>query len=684
MKSRVIKLDKTLLIGSLISFIIPFAIMLIGYFIRDIAPFGERTVCSMDGFSQYWPMLQNMSDAIKRGEIFYSFNGALGFNLWAQSAYYTNSPMWLLIYFLPYSAQLTALNLLVVFKFCLASLFFYLRLYFNREKADKLRLLFVFPCLSISWGLSGYMLAFINQLMWTDVVMLLPLVIFGLEKLFREQKVSLYIITLFLSVWSCFYLSYMVCIFAALYFMYLTFSEKTSFGEFFKKGSLFAISSLISVGSAAVVLIPVYKALSLTIASDLGFDGALEFKYGLIEMLKNLLPFRDPSLEYGAPNLYFGIISLLFLLCGLFSKKIGRRKKLLAAAFLLFMLFTMSLNLGDFVWHGFHYPNQLPGRQSFLFIFLALSFAASVLCVADMKKSLLTILSALLLFEVCFNAAGQIGSKIWASNSSSLNRYDDIMSEFVPLQNEDDFVRIELADQKKNNGPQQYSFKGVTYYSSTMTGDAYNFFQALGISKYAKNVSVYYDQSDITNALFGIRYILTQRTEKDEKGNTEYFYNINENENALDLAFICNDEILSFNLTDHEKGEKAQKALWDALVQEDNGSFELQAKKLQQMGMNITYFDTDRIKGTIHAEKDSVLMTTVPNDGGWKIFIDGKETEVLKLADYFCGAKLTKGDHEIEMVYTVPGIKAGAAISVLSLVLILILIAFLKKKEFKI
>ena len=75
------------------AFVIPCLVVLVSFIVKGIEPFGGRTLCSMDGFSQYYPMLMNMTEALKDGEIFYSFNGALGFNLWAQSAYYTNSPL---------------------------------------------------------------------------------------------------------------------------------------------------------------------------------------------------------------------------------------------------------------------------------------------------------------------------------------------------------------------------------------------------------------------------------------------------------------------------------------------------------------------------------------------------------------------------------------------------------------
>ena len=681
MKSRVVKTDSEIIKGAVVSFVVPFMVMLAGFALRGISPFGERTLCSMDGFSQYWPMLENMSDAIKNGELFYSFNGALGFNLWAQSAYYTNSPLWFLVYFLPHSVQLTAINLLVVLKLCLSSLLFYLRLICSHSTNEKIKKTLIFPTLSVAWGLSGYMLAFINQLMWTDVIMLLPLTVWGLELLFRKEKPTLYIITLFLSVWSCFYLSYMVCIFVVLYFLYMTLKDRVNFSDFFRKGCIFAVSSVLSAGMAAVVLIPTYKALGLTLASDMGFEGTLELSFSFMEMLKNFLPLRKPSLEYGAPNLYFGITGVALLLVGLFRKNEEKRKKVLDISFLLFMMLSMSINFGEFIWHGFHYPNQLPARQSFLFIFLALSFAAGYISLTDMKKKTAKILCGILLFELCLNGVVQTTGHIWAAKSSSLNRYDSIMSEFTPLEDEELFQRIEFTDVKKNNSTQQYSFKGVTYYSSTMTGDAYNFFQAIGQPRYAKNVSVYYEQSDITNALFGIRHILTEKKTKLKNGTDKYEFTVTENENALPLAFLCSDDIRNFRLKDYEQGKETQKALWNALTENDEATFSSQVKELQKNGIKITYFDTDRIAGTITAPEESVMMTTIPYDGGWKIYVDGEETEVIKLADYFCSAVLPKGDHEIKFVYTVPGIKAGAMLSVLSLIGTVAIIIITNKKK---
>ena len=670
MKKKSLLVDRCVLIGCAMAFVLPIIPAFAGFTIKGIAPFGDRTLCSMDGFSQYYPMLENMADALKNGELFYSFNGALGFNLWAQSAYYTNSPLWLLVYILPHSAQLVGINLMVVFRFCLSSLFFYYRLYDRYRESDDIKKCVVFPVISLCYGLSGYTLAFANQFMWADVVMLLPLVILGLERIFDDRKPFLYIITLFLCMWTCFYLSFMVCIFVCLYFLYLAVIKKDSLKGIVKKGVIFAGSSLLSAALAAVVLIPVYKALSLTLASELGFEGTLLFKYTVKEMLTMLLPFRKPSLEYQAPNLYCGVVSVVMLAVACFSKKISLRKKLASGVFLLFMFFSMSLNLGEFVWHGFHYPNQLPGRQSFLFIFLVLSFFAGFVAVTSVKKLLLVGVSAVLCVEISLNTCCQLGENVWASLKTSIRRHDSSLSQFAEHEDNEIFTRVEWADVKKNNYPQQYAYKGVTYYSSTMSGDAYNFFQQLGIPRYAKNVSVYYYQSDITNSLFGLEYIMQS------DGST-----VLQNPYALPLGFVADKGVLDFDLYAQEKGAATQHALWLSLTGDKYMDFASQAERLQSQGMEITCFDTDRIEGTLTAENGGVLLFTIPYDGGWTLKVDGKTVPLTKVAGYLSGAEITAGSHEIEMVYTVPGIVAGGIISGAGVIVLAAWIIICKKRK---
>lgn len=654
---KLIKKDKTVPLTLALSFCLPATVLLICFAVCEIAPFGDRTLCSMDGYSQYYPMLMNMSDAIKKGELFYSFNGALGFNLWAQSAYYTNSILWLPLYFLPHSAQVSYINLSVLFRLSLAGLFFCVYLVRTHRNLTYKKSVILFPALSLVWALSGYMSAFINQLMWTDVVVLLPLTILGIEHIKEKRSPLLYVFALFISIVSCFYISFMVCIFAVLWFLFVMFRESLPWKDRLICSVKFGASSLLAGGMSAAVIIPVYKALSLTKASDIGFDGILEANYSLKDFLLRILPFQKTSLEYDLPNIYCTVTVFVLFFFFLFSNKLTRRRRVITFIFVTFMFLSMSINLGEFIWHGFHYPNQLPARQSFLAVFLMLTVAAEYFSVCKIKKKAFYALTALLFVGATLNFAVQFSRDVWISRVNSLQKYDPVMSSFTSLDDKDVFSRMEWTDTKKNNYPQQYGYKGITYYSSTMSADAYDFFQQTGMERYAKNVSVRYKQSDILNALFSVKYIISG----------EHGGKIAENKSILSLGFVCSDSVYVFEPSEVKKPELGQQLLWDCLCGKNMISFKEGFELLSENQMEITLFDTDYIEGRLSSSRDGIFFTSVPYDEGWEIFIDGEKKETEKAAGYFLSCPIEKGNHEITLKYTVPGIKAGAAISLISL-----------------
>lgn len=667
---KLTKADKTVPLILALSFALPAVVILICFAVCDIAPFGDRTLCSMDGYSQYYPMLMNMSEAIQNGEPFYSFNGALGFNLWAQSGYYTNSLLWIPLCFLPHSMHINYIDLSILFRLSLGGLFFCFYLLNTHKELSYKKSVFLFPVLSLVWSLSGYMTAFMNQIMWTDVVVLLPLVILGIQYIKEKRSPLLYILSLFFSIASCFYISFMVCIFSVLWFAFLMFREKILWREKIENAIKFGIYSLLAGGMSAAVIIPVYKALSLTKASVLGFEGVLEVNYSLKDFLLRLLPFQETSLEYDIPNLYCTVTVFILFFLFLFSKKFTVRHRISAFVFVSFMFISMSVNLGEFIWHGFHYPNQLPARQSFLVIFLMLTLAAEYLSVTDLKMKLFYVLVGIVSVGAILNFSVQFSRDVWTSRVNSLQKYESVMKNFTALDDEEAFARMEWTDTKKNNYPLQYGYKGISYYSSTMSGDAYDFFQQTAMDKYAKNVSVRYKQSDILNALFSVKYIMSG----------EHGGKITENENILSLGFVCSDSVYVFEPSKIKKPELGQQLLWDCICGKKFTSFSEGYSILSENQLEITLFDTDYIEGTLKSDRDGVFFTSVPFDEGWEIFVDGEKQETKKAAGYFLSCKITEGDHEITMKYTVPGIKTGALLSLLSL-LTLTGLSFIERRK---
>lgn len=76
----------------------------------------------------------------------------------------------------------------------------------------------------------------------------------------------------------------------------------------------------------------------------------------------------------------------------------------------------------------------------------------------------------------------------------------------------------------------------------------------------------------------------------------------------------------------------------------------------------------DVITADIAVEQREILFLSVPYSAGWKAWINGEETEILK-ADYgFSALVLEAGENEICLKYTTPGIRAGAACTLLAVI----------------
>ena len=64
-----------------------------------------------------------------------------------------------------------------------------------------------------------------------------------------------------------------------------------------------------------------------------------------------------------------------------------------------------------------------------------------------------------------------------------------------------------------------------------------------------------------------------------------------------------------------------------------------------------------------------MLITSIPFDENFTIYIDGKKTIPEKVNTSFLGVNVENGIHDIEMIYHSPGLKTGKMVSVFGLLL---------------
>lgn len=376
MSGKLAALLKKNWIWSALAFAIPFVVSVIICAAAGIYPFGENCILHVDMYHQYCPFFMEMQDKLSNGgSMLYSWNLGLGSDFVALYAYYLASPLNWLLLLCPKGLVIEFMTVTIWIKIALAGLFFfwYLREHFQLIGKDgHYHTHTVFPALvfSTAYAFSGFVATYSWNIMWMDSIALAPLIILGLELLVKKNKPALYYVALAVSILSNFYISLIICIFLVLYFIILFFEqEKGKFSACVR----FAWYSLLAGGTGAILLIPEAKVLSYAESADATLPEAVEWYFGLIEELTRLCVTAAPYTGNDHwPNLYCGAFTVFLVLMYVLNKRIKWTKKVPRVLLLILFVLSFANNYLDYFWHGLRFPNSLPGRQSFLFIFMML------------------------------------------------------------------------------------------------------------------------------------------------------------------------------------------------------------------------------------------------------------------------------------------------------------------------
>lgn len=353
-----------------LSFIIPI-LLLLGIFVaRGIFPFGNNSFMYSDMYHQYIPFLTEFWRKMHDGDsLAFTWNVGLGSNFFAIYAYYLASPIYWLAFLVPEGLLIEFMTYFVVIKLGLCGLSF--AYYLSRKFATKdLRIVWF----AIIYAMSGYIAAYNWNHMWLDCLWLAPLIILGLEELVKNGRCRLYCLTLAASILTNYYLSILLCIFLVLYFFVQLFTNGLSLRKKGRAVVNFGISSLLAGGMAAVLLLPVAKAMLTSDFHGGSFPSEIEVYFNGLEVLARhvvMLP-TERGLDHW-PNLYCGVLAFVLVPIYLFHKKISLKEKIGKSLLLVIMLLSFSVNILNFIWHGLNYPNSLPARHSFLYIFVILT-----------------------------------------------------------------------------------------------------------------------------------------------------------------------------------------------------------------------------------------------------------------------------------------------------------------------
>ena len=555
----------------LAAFCLPVILMLLAFLVMGIYPAGENQIAVIDMYHQYVPFLGELQSKLQSGgSLFYTWNGAGGSNFWNLLAYYGASPLNLILVLFPKKFLMEGVTLILLLKIGLAgsTMAVYLRaIVWEKDKRSADISLVGFATL---YALCSYVMAYYWCIMWMDAVALLPLCILGLHKILDGRSGVFYTVCLALVVFINYYMAIMVCIFILFYYPVLYFIkvQGESAGHFFKTTGRAVGYSLLGVLMSAVMLLPTWMSMQSTYYISADMPEKTELYNDLLDILNQMLPNAELTYREGLPNLYCGMFVVILLVFYWISRTIPLREKLLNGAFLVFLIFSLNINKLDFIWHGFHFPNQLPYRYTFMICFLLIAMAYQVFQRVDeirvnhlwillaagggyyllaqkiltehikdldlfvysglawlalyvailllykkgrLPKNLLLILTVILLTcEMASNTCTSIDQVGTTQRSNYYANEADIAKLVKKTEGTDDrFGRTEMNDNYILNCPAMYHYKGISQFSSSLNANATALMEHIGVEGAPDKNRFNYNQTDpVTNAKLNIRYLI--------------------------------------------------------------------------------------------------------------------------------------------------------------------------------
>ena len=568
------------------SFLATAGTMLIIFICNQMVPFGDKTILRMDLYHQYGPLFAELYERVMSGaSLTYSWVSGLGSCFLGNYFNYLSSPIGAIILFFGHKNMPEAIAAMILIKAALsASTFTY---YLKRSLKSQS---FVSTAFGIMYAFCAYMLAYYWNVMWLDAMVLLPIVVLGIERIINHGKPATYIVGLALTMFSNYYMSYMLCIFSVIYFIYYfasnnsidslvnrkvktnDFIETVSNNKFIRSGCIFALASFVAAALMACVLLPVYSVLQSSSATSGTFPTDPDSYFNFFDFFANhfggLTTTIRSSGEDVLPNIYCGVLAIILAPLYFFTKSISKKEKVATLALLGIIYFSFNINILNYIWHGFHYPNDLPYRQSFIYSFILLVMAyktfirlrefktrdigvvgaalfAFVVIVEELTSKnvtdstiLLTIILIVLyvivltifkdkryqaasvaaLMVVCVCSEAVMCDTTALSISVNKTPYVSDLDEFNQIKNgldtieKGNFYRMELTDLRTRMDPSWYNYNGVSVFSSMASEKVSNLQDDLGMMSNRINSYTYNPQTPIYNMMFSLKYLVNNDT----------------------------------------------------------------------------------------------------------------------------------------------------------------------------
>ena len=423
-KDKIIKFFKSRYTILTLLIIVMYIIYLI---IINVVPFGDKTILKSDAYQQYLNFFCYFREVLLHGKsLLMSWNLGLGNNFLTTFAYYLASPLNLLVVFFKPENMYWFVELITLIKLILIGNFFMLFLSKSYQYKKRDTVLF-----GLMYTFSAYVMSYAFHIMWLDAVYMLPIVLIFVDKYIKTKKIYPYILALAYTLYTSYYIGFMVAFFSGIYYLAKYFIEIK--GKFFTKGSIlkfikslfkFLLGIVISFGLIMFLFIPSLIQLSGNMIKDP--IKLFDFDIDKIRLFFNVI-FNNYNylFEQKSCLVFSGTLTLLLLPTYYMNSKISKKEKIFFSLVVIFLLLPIISPFMDKMWHGFARPNCFNYRYSFAlsFMLILMAFRAYQNRTVIKKKHL--IISGIIFFiltaiEIIIKKLGYLTSDNYEISYSSI------------------------------------------------------------------------------------------------------------------------------------------------------------------------------------------------------------------------------------------------------------------------
>lgn len=548
----------------IVAFAVPVVCMFIHMILSDCYPFGENTILIGDANSQYYVFERMLLNKIESGSsMLFDWHAGMGYEFYQNFFYYLASPFNIIAMIVGHwNLELgVVLTMMIQVGMCSVTMMYYL-CHTSKNTGEKGKInTWICMLIAVSYAMCDYMAAYQYTYIWLISLILAPVVMLGVEKLFAGKGAGLYTLSMTAVFITNFYFAWFICILSVVWAIdCIDIRNK----RWWRDGIRYVSFSVLAAAISAFVLIPCYLAvigrryMMMNGYTDpfTTFGNAANFIQGFL--WGSSIDTLGSSIYTN--NNYTGIIVLGCMILFIIDKNIKLRNRIKRITGIVIMIVASNWLASIYLFHGFTYPNMFCNRQAFIISILILVSAFEFLInIPRLRLRHFVMLTIVMILLLVYTLLGNTEMEsavvylitifivsylvicVWLYSTQRIKRsaliinfivvgFTELISNYYFVSTDSYDLSIDrtadtakwqnmYSDIKVDNGDRKTSwvmsqnnmaYSDTNIFSSILSRDEWNLYKLLGLVYQGNGGSfAYRGTTPVTAMLFNVRNVLT-------------------------------------------------------------------------------------------------------------------------------------------------------------------------------